>query len=194
MLEINLLPEHYKKKKRLSRGALEIILFSLLIVTTIVVVGFHQRGLNKEVRAAKSENEERSSTKSELMGKSGELSDLVEEIEETEDKVEKIKNLRLKQSDIILNLIEITKRVPNEKMWLRSVEMDEQNNILLEGVALDNQSFASYVQDLRELSRIKNIVIEKTSKEEIRELEMVRFSSEVILSAEDSSQEGEDDE
>jgi type IV pilus assembly protein PilN len=69
--------------------------------------------------------------------------------------------------------------LPEDKLWYKSMRMNAKGKISLNGVALDNQAFARYLQGLRSSDYIQNVFLGQTSRQKVRGLELVAFKCSV---------------
>ena len=58
-------------------------------------------------------------------------------------------------------------------MWLEAFTLNANDNIALTGVALDNQVFARYVEDLRASNYIAIVDTQRTSRQTVDGLDLV---------------------
>ena len=65
-------------------------------------------------------------------------------------------------------------------MWLETFTLNANGNIALTGVALDNQVFARYVEDLRASNYIAIVNTQRTSRQTVDGLDLVSFQCVVI--------------
>ncbi|MFP4212620.1 MAG: PilN domain-containing protein [Desulfohalobiaceae bacterium] len=177
MIRINLLPKQQRSK--VSRAGKELTLFVSLLIIFVLGAVFFQVRLTQQVQDLEQVRQEKSQRRQELLKQVAEVNKLQDQLEETQDKIEIIKQIRLKQSRPVRYLDQLVRNLPHERLWFESLQMDNQGMINLEGIALDNQSFASYVQQLRGSDYIQDIVLRQTSRKEINNLDLIAFSCQI---------------
>jgi type IV pilus assembly protein PilN len=178
MIKINLLPQH--RRVRISNTHKDVSLFLLgLILLGAFIFGadyyFSTQKHDLEVLV-----QERTQTKA-LLQKQVEKVDAVQkELEQLKGRVEIIKAVRLRQGLPVRYIDEVASNVPQERMWLESFTLGADGKISLTGVALDNQVFASYVEDLRSSVYIGSVDTQRTSRQSIDGLDLVFFQCSVV--------------
>ncbi|MFO8031586.1 MAG: PilN domain-containing protein [Desulfohalobiaceae bacterium] len=177
MIRINLLPRPQRAK--VSRAGKELTLFVALLTIFVMVAGFNQYRLEQKTKSLEQIQQEKRERKQELLDQVAKVNKLQDKLEETQDKIEIIKKIRLKQPRPVRYLDALVRNLPREKIWFESLQLDTQGVINLEGIALDNQSFAAYVQKLRGSDFIQDIVLKQTSRKEMNNLDLVAFSCQI---------------
>lgn len=178
MIKINLLPQH--RRVRVSNAHKDVSLFIL----GLILVGASIFGADYYFSTQKNELEalvqERTQAKKLLEEQVAKVNAVQQELEKLKERVEVIKTVRLRQGLPVRYIDEIASNIPQERMWLESFTLQGNGNISLTGVALDNQVFASYVEDLRSSAYIGTVDTQRTSRQAVDGLDLVFFQCSVI--------------
>jgi type IV pilus assembly protein PilN len=177
MIRINLLPKQQRAK--VSRAGKELTVFVVLLAVFLLVAGFNQYRLQQKAKHLEQTLQEKRERRQQLLKQVGKVNRLQDQLQEAQDKIQIIKKIRLKQHRPVRYLDELVRNLPREKIWFKSLHLDSQGIINLEGIALDNQSFAVYAQNLRGSNYIRDIVLKQTSRKEINGLGLVAFSCQI---------------
>ncbi|MFP4391591.1 MAG: PilN domain-containing protein [Desulfohalobiaceae bacterium] len=177
MIRINLLPRQQRAK--VSRAGKELTLFVALLTIFVLAAGFNQYRLEQQAKRLEQTQLEKQKRKQELLERVAKVNSLRNKLEETQEKIEIIKKIRLKQPKPVRYMDELVSNLPRERIWFESLHLNAQGVISLEGIALDNQSFAAYVQRLRASDYIQDISLRQTSRKEINNLNLIAFSCQI---------------
>jgi len=123
---------------------------------------------------------EKTQTKKVLEQEVSIVNNVIQELKDIEGRIKIIKDVRLRQGLPVKYIDEIVVNMPQNKMWLETFTVNSNGNIALSGVALDNQAFASYVEQLRLSKYIANVDTRRTSRRAIDGLGLVSFECSVM--------------
>lgn len=178
MIKINLLPQH--RRVRVTNVHKDASLFLL----GLIILGASIFGTDYYFSAQKHDLEtlvqDRTQTKKLLEAQVAKVDAIQKELEKLKGRVEIIKDVRLRQGLPVRYIDEIASNIPQERMWLESFTLGANGNISLTGVALDNQVFASYVEDLRSSVYIGSVDTQRTSRQAVDGLDLVFFQCSVM--------------
>jgi type IV pilus assembly protein PilN len=173
MLRINLLPVRKIKQQFLAKqqikffGIIVCLLLAVLILWSVLLYG----------TATTLENENKK-----LEAKKQQLAKILKEIEDLEKKKELIKKQtaiveKLKKTSALSAhvLNEVANITPNERMWLTSLDQTG-NSMKLDGMALDNQTVAEYMQELVKSKYISNVTLTSSALANYAGRNLKRFS------------------
>lgn len=177
MIRINLLPQPQRAK--ISQAGKQLTMFVAVLAIFVLGAAFHQYRLQQKIQQLQYDQQEKIAKKNEFLDQVGRVNELQKRLEETQDKIQIIQSIRRKQARPIRYLDELVNYLPREKIWFESLHLDPQGTILLEGIALDNQVFASYVQRLRNSPFIHDILLRQTSRKMINGLGLVAFNCQI---------------
>ncbi|MCA1742748.1 MAG: PilN domain-containing protein, partial [Desulfovibrionales bacterium] len=126
--------------------------------------------------------------------KVGEINKLKKELEAMNSNIEAIKKIRSQQQLPVRYIHEIAKRLPEESIWFESMNLNRNGLLEVSGVALDNQAFARYVDNLRDSQFIHSVNTERTSRRQVANRNLVEFLCQINAGpAESSSRESIDE-
>lgn len=98
-----------------------------------------------------------------------------EEVKTLENRIGVIKKLKKESSITVHVLDELANLTPSKRIWLKSIDQ-VSNKLSLSGMALDDQTIASYMDDLEKSSYIGNIVLSNTTMDKFAERNLKSFS------------------
>ncbi len=173
MISINLLPE--KSRTRVANVEKELILFTLMLILLFIGMSFTQRWISHQAQTARELKEQKTAQKLELLKKIGTLNQLEKKTQELQAYIQAIKFIRAEQSRPVRFLDELASKLPPDKIWFESLDLNQAKHIDLTGVALDNQVFADYVRKLRTSPYIQDVILHQTSQKKIEEYNLVAF-------------------
>jgi type IV pilus assembly protein PilN len=177
MIKINLLP--HAKRAKTSDAEKQVMLFVLLILVVSVAVvslGIWSGGKVRELEKVVQEKEAR---KQMLMSRVGRVNSLLRELEAVEANIRAIREIRLKQQLPVRYVDESVRILPGERMWFENMNLSRDGVLDIRGVALDNQAFAMYVDDLRKSAYVRNVMTQRTSSRRVMDLDLVEFQFQV---------------
>lgn len=178
MIKINLLPQQKRVRTTNVHGDLSLFIFGLFCVGCLVF------GVDYYFSAQKYDLEslvqERTQTKKLLEVKVAKVNAIQEELEKIKGRIETIKTVRLRQGLPVRYIDEVASNIPQNKMWLEGFTLNGNGVIALTGVALDNQVFASYVENLRASKYIAVVDTQRTSRQAVDGLDLVSFQCSIM--------------
>lgn len=145
MLRINLLPiRQLKKKQRLKT---ELLGFSTVFVVLLLILAAGWLGLAGKIGDLKSELAALEQKKQSYKPILNQIATLKREKELVEQKLESIKKLQAGSQVTVRVLDEVASRTPTSRLWLSSLT-HSAGSLQLQGIALDNETIAQYMQQL----------------------------------------------
>jgi len=160
MLKINLLPVRQLKKRAKARNQLFGMVFLFVLVLAVLgVTGVLQAqkisNLQSDIKVLGKEKDSYTPTLKKIER-------LKKEREELVRKTEIIKKLKTDSSLTVRTLDEVATRIDNQRMWL--ISLQQQNSSLrLSGVALDNQTIAQFMDNLKESPFVQDVSLTNSS-------------------------------
>ncbi len=173
MLKINLLPIRQLKKRAKARNQIAgFFVIFLLVLALLGFVGLLQAnsisGLNSNI--AELEKEKKKYTP--ILAK---IEKLKKEKAILEKRIKIIRKLKKDSSLTVRSLDEVAKIIDNERMWLQS--LDQQGGALkMTGVALDNQTVAQFMNNLKASPYIKTVNLSNSSLKKMSNKNFKSFS------------------
>ena len=160
MLKINLLPVRQLKKRAKAKKQLFGMFFLFLLV--LVALGITgalqaQKISDNEADIAALQKEKDSYTPT-----LKKIEKLKQDKEELVRKTEIIKKLKTDSSLTVRTLDEVANRVDNQRMWLDSLHQQDAS-LRLSGVALDNQTIAQFMDNLKESPIVQDVTLTNSS-------------------------------
>lgn len=185
MIKINLLP--HAKRAKTSDAEKQVMLFVLLILVVtaaVVSLGIWSGG---KVRQLEKVVQEKEAQRQLLMSRVGRVNNLLRELEAVEANIKAIREIRLKQQLPVRYVDEAVRFLPGEKIWFENLNLSRDGVLDIRGVALDNQAFARYVDDLRKSAFVRTVSTQRTSSRQVMDLDLVEFQFQVRAGPEISS-------
>ncbi|MFW6243742.1 MAG: PilN domain-containing protein [Desulfovibrionales bacterium] len=173
MIRVNLLP--VQKRARVTNVEKELILFVLTLVLLAIVLSLTQGWVASKVNGLESEKRKNLAIKNELSQRLEKYHEMEAALDRVSSRLEAIKAIRKDQGLPVRYVDTLVSRMPEEKMWFESLLMKSNGEINLSGVALDNQVFAAYVEELRISPYIRSVSIGQTSRRTVQNLDLVAF-------------------
>ncbi len=178
MIKINLLPQQKRVRATNAHGDISLFIFGLIILGALIFgVDYYFSAQKYDLESLVQKKEQ---TKKLLEVKVAKVKAIQEELEKIKGRIEVIKMVRLRQGLPVRYIDEVASNVPQDKMWLETFTLNANGNIALTGVALDNQVFARYVEDLRASNYIAIVDTQRTSRQTVDGLDLVSFQCVVI--------------
>ncbi len=154
MLRINLLPIRQLKKRAKARN--QILAFVMIFCALLLVLGFVDF-----VQLGRIENVQASIT--DLKREEQRLAPIIREVDrleaqkkELQRKIDIINKLRLESSLTVHVMDEVANIIENDRMWLTSFSQ-AGSTLQLNGIALDNQTVAQFMDSLKESKYILSV-------------------------------------
>lgn len=160
MLQINLLPIRQLKKRAKAKKQFSLMIFLLLLVLGLIgAAGFIQAqkisALQGELAALKKEKDSYSPTLKKI-------EKLKKDRLELDRKTGIIKQLKTDSSLTVRILDEVANRVDNQRMWLSSLQQ-KNTSLTLKGIALDNQTIAQFMDNLKASPFVRDVSLVNSS-------------------------------
>jgi type IV pilus assembly protein PilN len=177
MIKINLLPQQKRAKVTHAEKDIAVLILVLVVISaSIFGVDFYFSSQISELQAAV---ESKTTIKKQLEEKAKNVNSILEDLEKLKSRVKIIKDVRLRQGLPVRYIDELIINIPENKMWVEGFTLNADGQITLSGVALDNQSFAQYVEKLRESKYIARVDTQRTSRKMIDGLGLISFQCSV---------------
>jgi type IV pilus assembly protein PilN len=160
MLKINLLPVRQLKKRAKARKQLLGMLFLFILVLAVVGVAGAlqaQKIANGEAEITALQKEKDSYTPT-----LRKIDKLKKDREEIVRKTEIIQKLKTDSSLTVRTLDEVASRIDNQRMWLESLHQ-QNSSLRLSGVALDNQTIAQFMDNLKDCPFVQDVTLASSS-------------------------------
>jgi len=189
MIRINLLPQQSRSK--VSNAVKQMTLISVVVVLALVGVlganfwlGGKVSGLEDKKASLKREHKR-------LEIRVSKVKDLQKEVDALRDKIAVIRDIRKRQGLPVIYINQIVRALPTSKIWFESFNLESNGRISISGVAMDNQSFAGYVRDLRQASHIREVITQQTSRKVVRGYDLVGFQCRIVAAPPTPDKKGE---
>ncbi|CAK8712987.1 hypothetical protein GCAAIG_02310 [Candidatus Electronema halotolerans] len=190
MLRINLLPVRKIKQQFLAKRQLKF--FGIAVLALLTVLALYGWILVSTVSSLTAEN-------ARLEARKKELAKIIKEIEELEKSKEQIKNQTetikklAKTSALTAHLLDaVAKLTPNDRMWLTTLDQSG-NTMKINGMALDNQTVAEYMNKLEESPYISDVTLTNSSLRSYSGRNLKSFSLSCTVSMEDKEEKADDE-
>lgn len=177
MIKINLLPQQKRAKVTHAEKDIAVLILVLIVIgASIFGVDFYFSSQISELQAAV---ESKTAIKKQLEEKVKNVNTILADLDKLKSRVKIIKDVRLRQGLPVRYIDELIINIPENKMWVEGFTLNADGQITLSGVALDNQSFAQYVEKLRESKYIARVDTQRTSRKMIDGLGLISFQCSV---------------
>ncbi len=173
MIRINLLPIRQLKKR--ARLKTELLGFSaaFVLVLLILIVGWF--ALAGKITNLKDELVALEQKKQSYQPILKEIATLKQEKQLVEQKLDSIKKLQAGSQVTVRVLDEVASRTPTSRLWLTSL-LQSAGSLQLQGIALDNETIALYMQHLEASEYFENTVLTNSSQTEVAKQKLKSFS------------------
>ncbi len=160
MLKINLLPvRQLKKQAKAKKQLLGILLLFILVLAVLGVTGVLQAqkisDLETNIAALQKEKDSYTPTLQKI-------TKLKQDKEELVRKTEIINKLKTDSSLTVRTLDEVANRLDNQRIWLESLQQQDAA-LRISGVALDNQTIAQFMDNLKESPFVQDVSLASSS-------------------------------
>jgi len=173
MLHINLLPG---PRKAISTGPPRFTFLLAMLVVLIAVGGlFLHNNLQSRIERLEQTQSSKEKKRNNLKKKLSEIHSVESTLQEIDNKLSAIEDIRKKQKRPLHYLNGLIESLPEDKIWFNSIQMQQNKNMKLQGIALDNQAFAQYVGNLRKTDFFESITLRQTNRKNVSNLELVSF-------------------
>lgn len=173
MIKINLLPVRLARKKENIRSQLSVyflsVLFTLLVMTYLVSsFSSHVKSLAEDTRRVQEEISRYNKLVQE-MEKEKQQKDLLQK------KLGVLDKLQEENTGPVHILDEISKNIPEKRLYLKAVKQDGKT-ILLEGIAMDNETIASYMRSLAASPYFAGVDLINSAQEMVSGVKLMQFT------------------
>ncbi|NCD24776.1 MAG: hypothetical protein EOL86_04170 [Deltaproteobacteria bacterium] len=178
MIKINLLPQ--QKRAKVTHAEKDIFfLFFVLVLTAASIFGvdFYVSG---QISSLQASVDSKTAVKKQLEAKVAKINAALKELDDVKRRIKIIKDVRMRQGLPVRYIDELISNIPKNKMWIETFSLNANGQIVLSGVAVDNQSFAEYVEKLRESNYIARVDTQRTSRKTIDGLGLVSFQCSIV--------------
>lgn len=160
MLKINLLPvRQLKKRAKAKKQLFGMFTLFIMVLALLAVTGVLQAqkisGLQSDIAVLQKEKDSYKPTLAKI-------AKLKKDREELIRKTEIIKKLRTDSSLTVRTLDEVANRIDNQRMWLDSLNQ-QGTSLRLSGVALDNQTIAQFMDNLKASPFVQDVTLTSSS-------------------------------
>lgn len=189
MIRINLLPKQKRVKVRNART--EIWLWALLLTTLISGMAGSVFFVDASIAKLEQDRTAKTAIRTQLLGKVAKVNSLKRQLAEVQRKIKVIRGIREKQSLPVQYVDTLVSRMPEGRIWFEAFSLGADGRMDIRGVALNNQSFASYVERLRQSELIRGVVTRRTSRRTIQGLDLVEFTVNIMAGPPKSREQGD---
>jgi type IV pilus assembly protein PilN len=161
MLKINLLPiRQLKKRAKAKKQLFGMVILFVMVLASLAATGVLQaqkiKNLESDIIALNKKKESYTPTLNKI-------AQLKKDKEELTRKTEIINKLKTNSSLTVRVLDEVATRVDKQRMWLEALQQQE-SSLSLSGVALDNQTVAQFMDNLKESPFVKDVTLTNSSQ------------------------------
>lgn len=178
MLKINLLVK--ERKKRLPIKG-DLWFFLVVLVLVVGICGGTSWWLGVKVDALKALEKEKLSQKRQLQLTIAKVKKLKKNVEGLQQKIDAIRKIRERQNLPVIYIDEAIKAIPENKLWYESFSLSSSGDIMVQGVALDNQVLAFYIERLKRSPYVKQVEILLTNRKKVGPYELVDFKCHLVM-------------
>ncbi len=146
MISINLLPIRQIKQRIRARNELVSLVIGFLLLLTII--GFVAYGQTVKIDSLQHEQGRLQAEKRKYEAVLARIRKIQKQQKLVQVKIDAIRKLKANSQLSVRVLDEIAKLTPANRMWLKSLKMN-QHTISLTGVALDNATIAQYMERIK---------------------------------------------
>ncbi len=173
MLKINLLPVRLlKKRAKAKKQFTGMVLLFLAVVVFLGLAGYMQI---REIDRLQAEIDALNKIKNSYTPTLLKIAKFKKQKKELDRKTQIIRNLKTESSLTVRALDEVANRIDNQRMWLTSLH--QQNNSLeLSGMALDNQTIAQFMDNLKASEFISDVALANSSLKTVSGRNLKNFS------------------
>jgi type IV pilus assembly protein PilN len=171
MIKINLLLARKEKKKGWMKK--EFIVLILSVVLLLAVFIFTQWGLNKKIEDTLAQNAQKSQEIAKYKSLTAEVEKKKQEQKMLQSRLDIINSLKKDKARAAMVLDELSVDKP-EKLQLESLKKDG-SKLGIEGVALDDETIANFMTNLRKSKLFKNVDLIVSEQIEQSKMKMKKF-------------------
>jgi len=173
MLQINFLPVRQLKKREKAKN--ELIAFFMLFSAVVVVCAFVGWGLSVDLDSARRENARLTNEKQGVQKQLTAIDQLNKEKEELERKTKVIEQLKKVSSLAVRVMDEVASRIDSNRLWLNSMA-ETGGNLDLKGIALDNESIAQFMDNLKTSPFVLEVSLAESSQKALAGRDLKSFT------------------
>jgi type IV pilus assembly protein PilN len=178
MIQINLLPVREWRKKEAVRQQISVfILFLIFLAVAFLAIGLTIQG---KVAAQRQELASLEEKKAKFAYVNKEIERVNKKREQVEDKFKAIEKLQEGRTTTVKILDEIVSSIPIDRLWLNKLSLNE-NNVRLDGVALDNHTVALFMRRLETSSMCRSVNLINTKQKSIQGHALMEFGLQVNI-------------
>jgi type IV pilus assembly protein PilN len=178
MIQINLLPVREWRKKEAVRQQISVfILFLIFLAVAFLAVGLTIQG---KVAAQRQELASLEEKKAKFAYVNKEIERVNKKREQVEDKFKAIEKLQEGRTTTVKILDEIVSSIPIDRLWLNKLSLKE-NNVQLDGVALDNHTVALFMRRLETSPMCRSVNLINTKQKSIQGHALMEFGLQVNI-------------
>lgn len=179
MIRINLLPP--EKRPKISTLRLDLGVLVLAVVLLGGAVLLTHLWVSGQVRDLEKIHEARQAENNALEVEVARVRQLENEMKSVKNRIEVIKNIRSIQTLPVRYVDALISLFPEDRIWFETFALERNGVLQVKGVAMDNQSFAAYVEILRTSAFVRGVVTERTLRREVQGLSLVEFHFRVMF-------------
>jgi type IV pilus assembly protein PilN len=178
MIRINLLPR--QKRVKATNVRKELWLWLLLLFVVTAGIGGSLFWTSSTIDALEQDKTAKTAIRATLLTKVAKVNSLKRKLAETRRKIEIIRDIRERQGLPVRYIDVLVSRMPEGKIWFEAFSLGDDGRMDIRGVALNNQSFAAYVERLRQSEYISGVVTRRTSRRTVQGFDLVEFTVNVM--------------
>ncbi|MFA6498813.1 MAG: PilN domain-containing protein [Desulfurivibrionaceae bacterium] len=173
MIRINLLPiRQLKKRQRLKT---ELLGLSTALVLVLLVLGVLWAALAGKISNLQEELVTLEQKKQSYQPILKQIDMLKKEKQMVEQKLDSIKKLQAGAQVTVRVLDEVASRTPTSRMWLSSLQQSA-GRLQLQGIALDNETIAQYMQQLEASEYFEKTELTSSAQTDVAKQKLKSFS------------------
>lgn len=177
MIRINLLPYREVLKKR--RAIQQIIAAGIVLVLLLVVIVIADRSISARVSALENQMDMTQKAIVGLNKRTAEIYQFEKDQKEFQNKLDKIDLLNRGRKLPVHILDEVSRATP-EKLWMTQLTRTD-NSIVLNGIALDQETIVSFLNNLGKSDYFSDIRLIQTQQFSHQNLKLQRFNIRAII-------------
>jgi type IV pilus assembly protein PilN len=172
MIRINLIKEKEFTRKEIIKE--EIFIASVVLVVIIIVFVFIYDRLSVKIKHVDAEISSVTNDIERFKKEIGEIDKFKLIKENLENKLSVIKELEDGRKIVVKVMDELSRTVP-DKLWIENLR-EGNLNITMDGIALDNETIATFMINLEKSPYFKDVDLEKIEYTERNKIKLKRFS------------------
>ena len=186
MLRINLLPIRQLKKR--AKAQQQLFAMGAVLALTLAAAGCVGYIQMQKVQALEQEISALNTKKQSYTPTLNKIAQLKKDQEELNRKTSIIKQLKTDSSLTVRVIDEIANRLDNQRMWLETLQQ-QGPSLSLSGVALDNQTIAQFMDNLKASPFIKDVSLSDSSLKVVSGRNLKSFNLSCSVGLQDSTTE-----